>query len=300
MGGYHAMEVNYDVQYKLHGREVAVGSGATAEVRPCTDNRTHALRAVKSIKKATWNTRRHILEEIEMLKAVAGKHPNVIEYFEFYEEWSVINLIFEYCPKGSIEQAIAKQTLRGGDSEAAHFVCQLLDALKFLRDNFILHRDVKPANILLADTRRLKLADFGVACYCTEPLWSREGTPAFFPPEVHQLPRGVGYSFPMDVWATGVTMYMLLFAGKHPFEEQSIINKELLRSGEFEVGWLTSSKAKDLLEWLLMPYPDQRITSNEALHHAWFASHGLGGGGFSKERPHKLILDSHGNWLLSN
>jgi len=300
MGSYQAVEVNYDIQYKRHGIEKVVGSGATAEVRPCTDNRTHVLRAVKSIEKIDWRTRGQVLEEIEMLKVVSGRHPNIIQFFEYYEEWSMMNLIFEYCPKGTIDQAIKKRKVPPGEDWIARLLHQLFDALMFLKFKTILHRDVKPANLLLSDDRTLKLADFGVACYCTGPLRSCEGTPAFFPPEVHQLPRGKGYSFPMDMWATGITMYMVLFKGEHPFQEDGAINKESLRSGDFTVGWLTSAKATDLLEWLLLPCPDQRISVDEALQHTWFASHGLGNGGFAKERPPKLVLDSHGNWLRTS
>jgi len=306
MGGYQAVETYYDIQYKRNGIEKAAGEGATAQVRPCTDTRTHELRAVKSIEKVDWSTRGQALEEIQVLKAVSGQHPNIGQFFKFFEEWTVMNLIFEYCPKGSLEDLIDKQKLNVFESShiaeglVAKFMWQLLEALVFLQLKCILHRDVKPANLLLMDDSTVKLADFGVACFCSGPLRTFMGTPAFFPPEVHQLPRGKGYSFPLDVWATGVTMYMLLFKGDHPFVDRGAISKELLRSGQFEVGWLTSGKTKDLLDWIFMPCPDQRIIRKDALQHPWFAWHGMGKGEFVKERPAKLILDSHGNWLRSN
>lgn len=278
MGGYQAVESNYDIQYK----------------------RTHTLRAVKSIEKTDWSTRRHVLEEIEMLKAVSGKHPNIIEYIEYYEEWGMMNLIFEYCSKGTVDDLIVGNKAPSSEEGAASLTYQLIDALAFIKEKQILHRDVKPANLLMATKETLKLADFGIACYCEEPLRTCEGTPAFFPPEIHQLPRGKGYSFPMDIWAAGISIYMLLFKGAHPFNDRGTISKELLRNGEFQVGWLTSMKARDFLEWLLMPMPDQRILPEDALKHAWFASCGLGSGGFAKERPRKLVLDSHGNWLRGN
>jgi len=300
--GYGAVEAKYDIQYKRFGHEKPAGSGATGEVRPCTNLKTHALCAVKTIDKTNWSTRRHVMDEIEMLQAVSGKHPHIINFLEYYEEWGTMNLIFEYCPGGTLEGAIEQETLAAaGEAGAAALGCQLLDALAYLRERDILHRDVKPANVLLVDrwTLNLKLADFGVACYCGEDrLTACEGTPAFFPPEMLQLPRGKGYSFPMDAWAAGVTLYMILFKGEHPFMERGRVSKDLLRRGDFEVGWLTSSDAKDLLEWLLMPNPEQRIVPDDALDHPWFARHSLGEGGFSKKKPSKLVLDGHGNWRI--
>merc|ERR1719330_798327 len=99
-----------------------------------------------------------------------------------------MNLIFEYCPKGALDEAISKRHVSAGEDTVCRFVYQLLDALRFLKEQRILHRDVRPANMLLANEAVMKLADFGVACFVTEPLKSHDGTPAFFPPEMHQLP----------------------------------------------------------------------------------------------------------------
>lgn len=303
MGAYQAMETQYDVQYTRFGCEKATGAGAHGEVRPCTHSQSYKLRAVKTIEKVDWSTRRHVLEEIAILRAVSGKHPNIIEFVEYFEEWGVMNLIFEYCSKGTLEQAIGQRRLTPGEGAAAPLAWQLVSALAFLRQAHIVHRDVKPANLLFADEPTLKLADFGTACLVNqgdEGLKVAEGTPAFFAPEVHQLPKGKGYAFPVDVWAAGVTLYMLLFQGAHPFDDRGCVSKQRVLGGDFDVGWLTSRRACDLLEWLLMPHPDQRIGAADALGHPWFASHSLGAGGLAKERPSKLVLDSHGNWLKTN
>mmetsp|Transcript_99037 Transcript_99037/g.251418 ORF Transcript_99037/g.251418 Transcript_99037/m.251418 type:complete len:301 (-) Transcript_99037:93-995(-) len=297
MGAYNAIQVDYDIQYKRHGQECAAGSGSFGEVRPCTHMGTHKLRAVKTIDKKDWNTRGHVMQEIAVLQAVSGKHPNIIEFVEYYEEWSVMNLIFEFCPFGSLEDSIQKQVVAASESSAAPLLWQVLRALTFLRDEGIVHRDVKPSNLLFADESTLKLADFGSAAFGSEPLVRAEGTPCFFAPEVHQLPRGNGYSFPVDMWAAGVTLYMLMFKGTHPFNEGKGIDKQLLCGGHFSTGWLTSSSARDLLEWLLMPNPDQRIQPSEALKHPWFGLHGLGDASFTMKKPRKLVLDSRGNWL---
>jgi len=206
-----------------------------------------------------------------------------------------MNLIFEYCAKGSLGD-LMELNKPPSEGVAASYLSQLLSALAFLEDLEILHRDVKPDNLLLKDELTLKLADFGSGCFCTQPLRHAEGTPSFWAPEQHLLPRGKGYSFPVDTWATGVTMYMLLFNGRHPFEDKGAISRQLIFRGQIDVGWLTSSGASDLLRWLLMPNANQRIATKDAQGHPWFHTHGVGHGTFAKQRPKPLVLDSYGNW----
>merc|ERR550525_942597 len=95
----------------------------------------------------------------------------------------------------------------------------ILSAIAFLHRKGICHRDVKPDNFMVAKGT-LKLADFGLATFVPpgKLLKDKCGTPAFMAPEIHSLPkRSPGYGFPVDVWAAGVTMYMILHQGQHPF-----------------------------------------------------------------------------------
>lgn len=295
------MEANYEVQYRVFGKHQPTGAGAFAEVRPCTHHTSHKLRAVKTIQKTSWSSRSRAMEEIAVLRAVSGRHKNIIEFIEYYEEpcGGAVHLIFEYCGMGNLDKAIEDKKFSGQGENMCAIIVQLLKALECLKEHGVLHRDVKPPNLLFKDDKQtVKLADFGVACFCKESRMDVQGTPPFFAPEVHMLPNGTGYSFPYDMWAAGVTAYMVLFDGKHPFDDKGSVNMRQLRQGEFDVGWLTSSGAADLLGWMLMPFPKHRIEPNEALKHRWFASYGLGPGGFDKERPtKKIIADSRWHWL---
>lgn len=298
MGACQTVESAYDVQYKRHGCKRATGEGASGKVHPCNHRGGRGLRAVKTIEKTDWSVRSRVLAEIQILQAVTGKHPNIVQFFEYFEEWSEMNLIFEYCPKGTLEEAF-EGGYRPSEAAVAPLAHQIAGALALLHSQGIMHRDVKPANLLFADDVTLKLADFGSAHSGLEPVRQLQGTPAFFAPEQQNLHRGEGYSLPVDAWAMGVALYMMLCGGVHPFEKQAggYMDKHRLLSGDFDAGWFTSSRAADLLEWLLMPHPSQRIRLDEALRHKWFSTHRLGCGSFAKDKPGKMVLDSHGNWM---
>ncbi|CAE7039645.1 CIPK10 [Symbiodinium natans] len=125
---------------------------------------------------------------------VSGKHPNIVEYFECFEEIGVIHLVLEYCSKGNLNNVIHSKRFReGGEKLTAKLVYQVAGALHFLRDLLIVHRDVKPSNLVFAEDEVVKLTDFGCACLADNPvqdLTDIKGTPIFFSPEIHQLPRG--------------------------------------------------------------------------------------------------------------
>mmetsp|Transcript_61654 Transcript_61654/g.115283 ORF Transcript_61654/g.115283 Transcript_61654/m.115283 type:complete len:318 (-) Transcript_61654:27-980(-) len=300
---YSLVEWKYDISYVKRGEDDCVGSGAFGQVRPCVERLTLADRCVKTIPKADWWTRPAVMQEIEILEMVSGKHPNIVEYFEYFEEMTVIHLILEYCAKGNLNQMILSRKFReGGERLSAKIVYQIAGALALLREVEVVHRDVKPSNLVFAEDDLVKLTDFGCACLATtseaEDLKEIKGTPCFFSPEIHQLPRGRGYSFPADMWAFGICSYMMLCKGAHPFmtEKGSLRTREH-HSGIFDVDWFTSWAARDALQWMLMPHPGQRILPQELMEHKWCYSYNLGGGTFSKSIRQKHVLDSHGNWV---
>jgi serine/threonine protein kinase len=289
---------NYTIQYKREGVFKPTGAGAFAEVRACTDNKTGALRAIKTIDKEDLTTRSKVYNEVYLLRLVKGGHPNIVAFYDIYEEWSMMHLITEYCSHGTLEEAIQNGR---ASTYAAQFMHQLIGAINFLEGTSIIHRDVKIENCLLSEPSTLKLCDFGSAkeLYKGEMLLECEGTPMNYAPEMFMLPRGKGYSFPVDVWAAGVVMFFILVS-EHPFMsgDGENLEKNRLKRAEYSVGWLTSLSASSLIEWLLMPSPQQRISAANALRHPWFASYSLGPGDFREKIPYpKLIGDSHGNWF---
>lgn len=272
--------------------------GNFGSVRRAIDARTQQPRAIKHIEKRVPEIKEKTLLEIKIMTAVSGQHPYIVEFFEYFQEWNHFDLVFEFCGNGTLSDAISSKAIN--HTSAAAFCFQLLSALVFLKQRVgVLHRDVKPANILLKDEFTCKLADFGSACFLgqNETLGHRGGTPAFWPPEVDILPGGEGYAYPYDVWAVGCTLYMMLF-GEHPFIHKGNIDTRNLRVGGFDAGmmWVSNPKCYQLLRWLLMPCPRQRVQPENAQNHAWLYSHGFGTGSFADATPPKLVPDSYGRW----
>lgn len=192
-----------------------------------------------------------------------------------------------------------------GESEAATMITDLLSALNYLHQLNIVHRDVKLENLLVfyetinckksnrsisndgglqsvyntsnqfrQYRRRVKLADFGLAVEIknNEKLFTVCGTPTYVAPEIL---LEVGYSFPVDIWAAGVILFILL-SGVPPFvsdeNDQAQLFDQII-SGKFEFSinqWRSvSDNAKRMIQSMLCVHQSKRITARQLLNHVW-------------------------------
>lgn len=143
---------------------------------------------------------------------------------------------------------------------------QILSCLNYIHELGICHRDVKPENVLLEDTKRfdnIKLIDFSTAYQFTKNdpiMYDKVGTPYYISPEVLKE----SYTSKCDIWSVGVIAYILLSTNP-PFQGNSaddILKKVTLGSYSFAQGWSgISDKAKDFVKQLLCVDPAQRLTA---------------------------------------
>eukprot|EP00929_Paragymnodinium_shiwhaense_P020312 TRINITY_DN13585_c1_g4_i1.p1 TRINITY_DN13585_c1_g4~~TRINITY_DN13585_c1_g4_i1.p1 ORF type:complete len:643 (-),score=136.71 TRINITY_DN13585_c1_g4_i1:109-2037(-) len=258
--------------YDLAG--VRLGRGRYGQVRKCRNLQTGQIRAVKTMSKAEASSSRlRMLQEIEVMKAL--EHPNITRLFETFEDEQNLHLVMELCSGGELFDRIL-QTGHFTEKETKLVMRQLLGALAYMHDGSILHRDVKPENILLTEgldwhAAIIKLADFGVArrlqpgCVAT----TRVGTPHYIAPQV--IARC--YNQACDVWSAGVLMYVLLcgyppFRGKTDMEVLGRIKKGTI-SYKAEDWDSLSKEAQELSRSMLRYDMSQRITAAQAACHRW-------------------------------
>ena len=174
-------------------------------------------------------------------------------------------------------QDVLKKRRRISESEAKYYSWQILDGLSYIHQQGVLHRDIKPANLFLDANMRVKIADFGLAERLRPDGNSARrtfcGTPSFIAPEVIRN-RG-GHTVQSDVWAVGITMYMLLVS-RPPFEGSSTdaTYRRILRTTTLvwpSGGHLGVSDAvKDIVQLMLQHEPAQRITVSRCKGHVFF------------------------------
>jgi tRNA A-37 threonylcarbamoyl transferase component Bud32 len=208
-------------RYRL---EAPLGYGGMAEVYRATDTKLVRTVAVKVIL-ATHAAEEHFVERFlrEARMVASLEHPNILPVYDFGEENGVPFLVMPYLPGGSL-----RERLKAGPAPlavAAAWIAQLAGALDAAHAAGVLHRDVKPANVLLGKDDRLFLADFGIAKVLENQTGLTAtgvmvGTPVYMAPEQAQ---GHPASRATDRYALAVVAYEIL-AGRPPFEGESALS----------------------------------------------------------------------------
>ncbi|XP_015108506.1 serine/threonine-protein kinase GA29083 [Diachasma alloeum] len=258
-----------------------IGDGNFAVVRHCVHKQSGAEYAMKIVDKHKCQGKETMLaSEVAILRQVC--HPNIISLIGEQETSDQLFLVMELVKGGDLFDAIAAVT-KFTEAEASVMIGHLTSALAYLHSHYIVHRDVKPENLLVemegSHVRCLKLGDFGLAQVVREPLYTVCGTPTYVAPEIL---AETGYGLKIDVWAAGVILYILL-CGFPPFVSLDNDQEELFErilSGQYEFTppyWdPISDSAKQLISNMLQAQPELRFSAEDVLDHPWLVSF-LGG-----------------------
>lgn len=281
-----------------------IGKGSFATVYKCFDSRTQQAVAVKSVVRSKLKSKKLIenLEiEISILKTM--KHPHIVGLLDYCQTSTHFHLVIDYCSMGDLSYFIRRrdQLMKShpvilsllerypspegshglNNVLVVHFLKQLASALQFLRSKSLVHRDIKPQNLLLCppvhskqdfeaghyvglwELPILKIADFGFARFL--PLTSMAetlcGLPLYMAPEILRYEK---YNAKADLWSVGAVLYEMT-VGKPPFRAANHI--ELLKNIEkahdkikFPSSAQVSDPLKALIRLLLRYNPTERVS----------------------------------------
>ncbi|XP_050244322.1 serine/threonine-protein kinase ATG1c isoform X2 [Quercus robur] len=252
--GSGSFSVVWHARHRVHGTEVAIKEIATGRLN-------------KKLQES-------LMSEIFILKRI--NHSNIIRLHDIIEVPGKIHLVLEYCRGGDLSVYLQRNG-RVPEAIAKQFMLQLAAGLQILRDNNLIHRDLKPQNLLLSTNNNnstLKIADFGFA-RSLQPRGLAEtlcGSPLYMAPEIMQLQK---YDAKADLWSVGAILFQLV-TGKTPFTGNNQIQllQNIMRSTELHFPLdITdlSSDCKDLCQKLLRRNPVERLTFEEFFNHPFLS-----------------------------
>ncbi|NWT61852.1 STK36 kinase, partial [Erythrocercus mccallii] len=255
MENYHVLEM--------------IGEGSFGRVYKGRRKHSAQVVALKFIPKVGRSEKelKNLQREIEIVRDL--HHPNIIQMLDSFETAKEVVVVTDYA-EGELFQILEDDGSLPED-QVQTIAAQLISALYYLHSHRILHRDMKPQNILLGKDGVVKLCDFGFAramSIHTMVLTSIKGTPLYMSPElVEERP----YDHTADLWSVGCILYEL-YVGTPPFYTNSIFQLVSLIIKD-PVKWpLTMSPVfKSFLQGLLMKDPHQRLSWPELLSHPFIA-----------------------------
>lgn len=252
-----------------------LGKGSFGKVKLCEHKETKELFAIKVMNKSMLRRARNgvatALQQVQTEIAIMKKlrHRNVVNLYEVIDDPSCnkMYLVMQYVEKGPVLKMSNDGTCKAlGDQKAKEYAKQLAAGINYLHRHNVVHRDIKPDNILLGANDTVYLSDFGVSEMLDDDsedyVIGSQGTPAFMSPE---LCRGEGsvHGKAVDMWALGVTLYSFVF-GKLPFFGSSVDSiTHAIQNNACEFPSNADSGWVSLLSSLLNKDPNRRITASE-------------------------------------
>uniref|UniRef100_A0A8C1IJ73 non-specific serine/threonine protein kinase n=1 Tax=Cyprinus carpio TaxID=7962 RepID=A0A8C1IJ73_CYPCA len=255
-----------------------LGDGAFGKVFKAQNKQTGIFAAAKVIDTKTEDELEDYMVEIDILASC--DHHNIVKLLDAFYYESKLWILIEFCAGGAID-AVMLELERPLTEPQIRVVCkQTLDALQYLHDNKVIHRDLKAGNILLSLDGDVKLADFGVSAKNTKTIQRRDsfiGTPYWMAPEVVmcETSKDRPYDYKADIWSLGVTLIEL--AQIEPPNHEMNPMRVLLKIAKADPPTLQqpskwSPEFNDFLKHALDKNVDNRWSTAQLLQHPFVSS----------------------------
>lgn len=240
-----------------------LGKGGFAqcyELIDCNTNVVYAGKIIPHSRIAKGNQKQKILREIELHRNL--KHKHVVEFHSYFEDSDNVYIILENCSRKSLVHVLKNRKCLQ-EQEVRYYVRQLIEGVKYIHKNKIIHRDLKLGNMFLNKDMQVKIGDFGLATTMNhegEKKMTVCGTPNYIAPEVLSKK---GHSYEADIWAIGCIMYALL-VGRPPFQTSTLIETYFrITANTYTIPANISPAAQKLISRCLHAQPSMRPSLDE-------------------------------------
>ncbi|NXI10708.1 ST32B kinase, partial [Irena cyanogastra] len=246
----------------------AIGKGSFGKVCIVQKRDTKKMYAMKYMNKQKCIERdevRNVFRELQIMQGL--EHPFLVNLWYSFQDEEDMFMVVDLLLGGDLRYHL-QQNVHFNEGTVKLYICELALSLDYLQRYHIIHRDIKPDNILLDEHGHVHITDFNVATIVkgSEKASSMAGTKPYMAPEVFQafMDGGPGYSYPVDWWSLGITAYELL-RGWRPYEIHSatpideILNMFKVERVHYSSAWCKGMIA--LLKKLLIKDPECRLSS---------------------------------------